>query len=101
MGWKVYRGRRLPGDTVVTVETNDDSYELPHHVHHSPDGFEWGYGGSGPAELAKDILWDFLGEQPSPQLYQQFKWDLIAPVQSDTLVIRDTDVSAWLEGRER
>lgn len=25
-------------------------------LHHSPDGFEWGYGGSGPADLALNIL---------------------------------------------
>jgi hypothetical protein len=25
-------------------------------IHHSPDGFEWGYGGSGPADFALNIL---------------------------------------------
>lgn len=34
---------------------------LTHHVKHSPDGFAWGYGGSGPAELARCILIDHLG----------------------------------------
>ena len=30
---------------------------VPHLVvHHSPTGYEWGYGGSGPADLALNIL---------------------------------------------
>lgn len=29
-------------------------------IHHSPDGFEWGYGGSGPADLALNILENVL-----------------------------------------
>jgi len=46
-----------------------EEYGLPHHVLHSPDGHSWGYGGSGPAELAKDILCDHLGGEPDPRLY--------------------------------
>lgn len=34
---------------------------VPHHVvHHSPSGFEFGYGGSGPADLAPNLLEDAL-----------------------------------------
>jgi hypothetical protein len=29
-------------------------------IHHSPTGFEWGYGGSGPADLALNILNAFI-----------------------------------------
>ena len=35
---------------------------LPHWVKHSPDGFAWGYAGSGPAELARSVLIAVLGE---------------------------------------
>lgn len=31
---------------------------------HSPDGFEMGYGGSGPSDLALTILLDFFGGAP-------------------------------------
>src|SRR5262245_55620958 len=31
---------------------------------HSPDGFAWGYGGSGPAQLALAILLDALDDTP-------------------------------------
>jgi hypothetical protein len=68
-------------------------------THHSPDGFEFGYGGSGPADLALNILEDALhsvGYQgPVTQcwggqcyglaysLHQAFKWDFIARVPRD------------------
>jgi len=32
---------------------------LKHIVRHSPDGFQWGYGGSGPSDLALSIMTDF------------------------------------------
>ena len=46
---------------------------LRHVCRHSPDGFEWGYGGSGPADLARSILIDCLGEERADRLYQDFK----------------------------
>lgn len=36
-------------------------YMLRHVVAHSPTGFEMGYGGSGPADLALSILADYFG----------------------------------------
>ena len=73
---------------VVTQETLDDvgrEYPLHHHLRHSPDGFNWGYGGSGPAELARSILIDFLGtDRVSGSLYQEFKAQLIARINQET-----------------
>ncbi len=47
---------------------NDDGSaecDIPHQYrHHSPAGFEFGYGGSGPAELALNILALYLGPPP-------------------------------------
>jgi hypothetical protein len=46
---------------------------------HSPSGFEWGYGGSGPAQLALAILADHLGDdQEALNFYQRFKWAIVA-----------------------
>ncbi len=45
---------------------------------HSPDGFSWGYGGSGPAQLALAILLDAYGEQFAKKHYQDFKWEFVA-----------------------
>ena len=45
---------------------------------HSPTGFEWGYCGSGPAQLALAILADHLGDdRQALDVYQRFKWAVI------------------------
>jgi hypothetical protein len=45
---------------------------------HSPRGFSWGYGGSGPAQLGLAILLEFLPENEAVSKYQDFKWKVIA-----------------------
>ena len=46
---------------------------------HSPTGFEWGYGGSGPAQLALAVLADHCGNaEQALNFYQRFKWAVIA-----------------------
>jgi hypothetical protein len=70
---------RQAGPVRVYVQLNDEEFQpLLHRVRHSPDGFQWGYGGSGPADLARSILWDWLGYEPEPALYQAFKRDYVA-----------------------
>ena len=44
---------------------------------HSPDGFAWGYSGSGPAQLALAIMLELTGEARG---YQDFKWKVIAEI---------------------
>jgi hypothetical protein len=45
---------------------------------HSPDGFNWGYGGSGPAQLALAVLLKIADKETALANYQQFKFDVIA-----------------------
>lgn len=86
----------------VFVLHNGTEYKLPHHVKHSPDGFSWGYGGSGPSELAKDMLWDFLGYEPEPALYQTFKMIFIATLdQRAGFTIYGEKIRHWLEEHGR
>lgn len=41
---------------------------VPHLVvHHSPTGFEFGYGGSGPADLALNVMHFFVQEMDLPE----------------------------------
>jgi hypothetical protein len=42
---------------------------------HSPDGFSWGYGGSGCAQLALAIMLELTTK---PDGYQEFKWNVIS-----------------------
>ena len=69
---------------------------------HSPAGFEWGYGGSGPAQLALAILLDFTGdEEVALNNYQAFKSQFIASLsQEDTRwTITGSDIAAFLHQR--
>jgi hypothetical protein len=68
---------------------------------HSPDGFAWGYGGSGPAQLALAILLAAgVPESSALALHQEFKRRFIEP-----LPIRDFDLSIdigeWLSTQIR
>lgn len=45
---------------------------------HSPDGFNWGYMGSGPSQLALAIMLEFLSEHEALALYMQFKGEFVA-----------------------
>ncbi len=65
-------------------------------VNHSPDGFAWGYAGSGPAQLALALLLHFTkDEEWSLQHYGRFKteivarWSMTATVRRPNRVIRD------------
>lgn len=66
-------------------------------VNHSPTGFCWGYGGSGPAQLALAILLDhFNGDKERALgLYQDFKFKIVSnlPMDSD-FVLTDEQVES-------
>jgi len=65
---------------------------------HSPTGFAWGYGGSGPAQLALAILCHALhSDERAEQLYQDFKDAVIAPLAHDEAWRLTTqDVLGWV-----
>jgi hypothetical protein len=66
---KIYRGKRCePGVEVcvlvIDIRKRTRVRTLRHIPFHSPAGFEWGYQGSGPADLALAILVDYFRERP-------------------------------------
>jgi hypothetical protein len=66
MSAALYQGRRLGPSTADAVIVVADGQRLPagpsqRLSNHSPDGFNWGYGGSGPAQLALALLLDHTG----------------------------------------
>jgi hypothetical protein len=85
---KTYRGSRERGKVwIESVEYEGGWRDLPLRLdvfNHSPSGFEWGYLGSGPAQLALAILCDYLGEPHlAVRFYQEFKEDIVARWKGD------------------
>jgi hypothetical protein len=104
-----YHGHRpLTGPVRVWVETLNDGDDrraigrpLQHRMRHSPDGFEWGFSGSGPADLALAILWHALGREPDPLLYHQFKYEIISTLRTDRWAIDQAAVLRFAANHER
>jgi len=118
----VYVGRRVANAAVVVIEEPDvrglgkpldPRFDLRSH---SPTGFEWGYGGSGPSQLALAILADHFGHQPNLDeakrvrdwiskyetgdelalmLYQGFKGDFITGIETDHWEITSQQIRLW------
>jgi len=99
----------------VTITVNGQP--LRHVVRHSPTGMEWGYSGSGPADLALSILTDYLfraGQQVrvrempeavpgrkvleklAEMLHQAFKADVVAQLPREGWRLAGEQVAAWL-----
>lgn len=97
---KTYQGHRSAQGVVVEVVQDGRPKRLKHVVYHSPTGFEWGYGGSGPADLALSILADFLGRKPEPWLYQAFKGDFVSKWDS-RWVIHEGQIQDWLNEKQK
>lgn len=96
--------RSLDGVVEARVlEDGVEQYRLPHLVHHSPDGFEYGYGGSGPSDLARSIIGDYLSDRaPNPWLYQAFKRAFVAAWNGDETIhsVTEAEIAEWLQTPE-
>ena len=68
---------------------------------HSPDGFNWSYGGSGPAQLALAILLEELPVSLAARLYQQFKADFVCRWKEDSFLVTSHEIGAWLNYRKK
>lgn len=114
---KTYYGLREDG--VCRVRVMDDRRDVGGHAYllpirldlwnHSPTGFEWGYGGSGPAQTALALLADALGDDGwAVRLHQEFKWAYVSRWAGNNreagLVeqwrITDEEIRAWADDQE-
>lgn len=102
----IYSGMR----TASGVEVLIDGKKLPLRLdlaNHSPTGFEYGYGGSGPAQLALAILIEPLAKKlgyaseklAAPdwiavQLHQKFKFSVVAKLQGNDWTLTSDQVDA-------
>lgn len=101
-----YTGRRSGREVEVTYSNSNGSGEwgLPMRLDlasHSPTGFEWGYQGSGPAQLALALLAHHLGTDTPAQValvlknYQPFKFDVIANLPQRGWTLTSGEIEEW------
>src|SRR5437773_5148182 len=98
---KRYEGKRLHGQAIVTVNGQplNPRFDLRNH---SPNGFEWGYGGSGPAQLALAILANCLrDDEQALTLYQGFKWKVIASLPHEGWTLTGDQIRDALQAIEK
>jgi hypothetical protein len=97
MARKLYRGWRMADGTHVAIITEGHMRPLPKRLklaNHSPTGLEWGYAGSGPAQLALALLADALrNDAAALVLHQSFKFKFITPLpRNEPWEMSDDDV---------
>ena len=63
---------------------------------HSPDGFNWGYGGSGPAQLALALLLEETNKDTAVCYHQRFKWEVVAMLK-DGWELTSEQIQNWLK----
>jgi Family of unknown function (DUF6166) len=98
-----YRGRRGPDGRPIVEKVWTDGTRRPLRVRldlrsHSPDGFEWGYGGSGPSQLALALLADCAGDAAAMRRYQDFKREYVSQWPEKGWTIAHEEVTAWVCG---
>ena len=95
---KTYKGRREGRIIQVTVNNGRPLAPRFDLRNHSPTGFEWGYCGSGPAQLALALLVDHLAEdEEAVALYQDFKRVVVAQLPYRGWELTSSQMNAWLE----
>jgi len=78
----------------------DESWKIRNH---SPDGFMWGYEGSGPAQLALALIIYAAKKLDIPIMegvpyYQDLKRDFVAKLPQNNFV-EDFDLIGWLQNK--
>lgn len=63
---------------------------------HSPDGFNWGYGGSGPAQLALAIIINYIKDELWISYFcNPFKWEVVAGFPKGQDFKKTIDMGKW------
>ena len=94
---KTYQGWREGAAVLVTVNHGPLNPRLDLY-NHSPTGFEWGYAGSGPAQLALAIVADHLrNDDEAFNLYQEFKRGVVARLPYPGWTLTSAQVAETLE----
>lgn len=96
---KLFRGTRTEDGCRVVIERGSARRNLDMRldiVPHSPSGFEWGYRGSGPAQLAVAILAAVLmDDQAAFDAHIHFKEEVVAGMHKPGWVLHEETIWRW------
>jgi hypothetical protein len=109
----VWEGIRKDGETTVRMSSDEELWaNVPFYldeVNHASE-FNWGYWGSGPAQLGYailrtyfEIVYSFSPTEAHFQAYkyhQNFKADFISAWKTDTWLLTCTEIDLWLGGEK-
>lgn len=70
-------------------------------VRHSPTGLEFGYGGSGPADTALNILSLILPPREAWRFHQRFKAQYVAAIPREGGTLHLSEVRGWIAEQYR
>jgi len=79
----------------------EKQFNIPHRIiRHSPTGMEWGYGGSGPADFALNILFHFTADKAfAEQWHQKFKF-FVAALPQEGGTISGAVIREWIASKK-
>ncbi|MDD1662935.1 MAG: DUF6166 domain-containing protein [Methanomicrobiales archaeon] len=97
-GTKQYCGIPERPECDATVWILEGGGKIPRTLDGGPSEFNWGYIGSGPAQLALALLVDTTGDpEVAKRHHQDFMWQVIAGFPTNkTWAITDYEIRAWL-----
>ena len=99
---KTYSGHRTEAGCAVSVADGAGSRGLDPRFdlrRHSLTGFEWGYGGSGPAQLALAIAADVLGDDEAAlDVYQRLKFRVVGRLPADGWALTEAELAEAIRG---
>ena len=91
---KAYEGIRTDEGCTVTVDGRPLNMRLDLRMH--ADRPEWGYAGSGPAQLALAILADAIGDDEALDFHQKFKRTVVAGLERERWSLTQADIRSWI-----
>lgn len=95
---KTYTGHQTADGCAVTVADGNGDHDLNPRFDlrkHSLTGFEWGYGGSGPAQLALALAADVLGDDEAAlDVYQRLKFRVVGRLPADGWALTEAELAA-------
>ena len=97
---KVFVGRRVivpqgmgTRQEGIYVEVNGQPLKTYHRIWRHSEGFEWGYQGSGPAQLAVALVMEVYGDEELVKIvHQEVKRQLVAKLPERWWMIHESQV---------